>query len=59
VNLTLNEGVVQGKRMSLILYESFMGIPFAKAPIGDRRWRKPEPIQSFPGDFIELVLKWK
>jgi len=28
---------------------SFKGIPFAQPPIGDLRWREPQPVQNWPG----------
>jgi len=27
--------------------EAFLGIPYAKAPIGDLRWRSPEPVEAW------------
>jgi para-nitrobenzyl esterase len=28
----------------------FKGIPYAKPPVGDRRWTAPEPVEPWPGE---------
>lgn len=28
---------------------AFRGVPYARPPVGDRRWRPPEPLESRPG----------
>ncbi len=40
-------GTVQGVRTSL--GTSFYGIPYAAPPVGDRRWRPPQPVESWQG----------
>lgn len=30
------------------------GVPFAKPPIGDLRWKKPEALDKFPSDPFEV-----
>jgi para-nitrobenzyl esterase len=40
-------GVVSG--LSQPGVQVFLGIPYAKAPVGDLRWRAPQPIASWDG----------
>ena len=37
---------VPGKDPSIL---AFKGIPFAAPPVGDLRWREPEPVAAWPG----------
>ena len=32
------------------------GVPFAKPPIGDLRWKKPAELEKFPSDPYEVSL---
>lgn len=40
-------GTVQGVRVGTV--DTFLGIPYAEAPIGDRRWRAPQPLTPWTG----------
>ncbi|CAN7978865.1 unnamed protein product, partial [Ixodes persulcatus] len=45
-------GVVRGFRRVVLedkVVESFTGIPYAKAPVGKRRFRRPEPVEPWNG----------
>lgn len=43
----INEGILQGIEQSGI--KMFLGVPFAKAPIGDLRWKAPLPAAKWKG----------
>lgn len=43
------QGLVQG--VPYEGYTLFKGIPYAKAPVGDLRWRRPEPAEPWDGVF--------
>jgi para-nitrobenzyl esterase len=43
----LDSGAVQGSRADGV--EAFKGIPYARPPIGDLRWRAPQPLARWSG----------
>jgi para-nitrobenzyl esterase len=46
----LQDGVLAGTRFgSSNTYAAFLGIPYAAPPVGDLRWRPPQPPASWPG----------
>ena len=47
VKVTTGCGHLRGSKINGIL--TFKGIPFAKPPVGELRWRAPEPIEPWPG----------
>lgn len=57
VHVTTNNGVVFGEKINFIrekdpivnaTFDRFKGIPFAEPPLGQRRFRKPEPVSDWP-----------
>lgn len=40
-------GVIEGRNISGI--SAFLGIPFAVPPVGELRWRAPQPVQAWDG----------
>lgn len=42
-------GLVSGKTSDDQVVKIFMGIPFAAPPIGDLRWKAPQPVQPWNG----------
>ncbi len=45
--IKIANGVLEGTEASGI--RSFKGIPFAKAPVGDLRWKEPQPAENWTG----------
>lgn len=41
------QGILEGVYVSGI--RSFKGVPFAAPPVGDLRWREPQPVKSWTG----------
>ena len=47
--LLTDAGLVSGKLVGLDSIKTFMGIPFAAPPVGELRWKAPQPVQSWEG----------
>gem|GEM_PF-5240430 len=45
--VTTAEGILEGKDLSGITV--FKGIPFAAPPVGNLRWKAPQPVQKWQG----------
>lgn len=50
----VEQGVLQGKSENHITI--FKGIPFAKPPVGELRWRPPQPVEKWQG--IKQAMKY-
>jgi para-nitrobenzyl esterase len=42
-------GVIEATTPAKDGVRSFKGIPFAQPPVGDRRWREPQPVKDWTG----------
>jgi para-nitrobenzyl esterase len=42
-----NSGVIQGYYDEISGVKAFLGIPYAKPPIGDLRWKRPQPVEGW------------
>ncbi|AZI26572.1 carboxylesterase family protein [Pedobacter sp. G11] len=47
VQVSVNEGLLEGRMKDGVYI--FKGIPYAKPPVGNLRWRAPEPVAKWPG----------
>lgn len=45
--VSIDTGEIQGATQGSVEY--FKGVPFAAAPVGDLRWRAPQPVNSWTG----------
>ncbi len=45
----IDSGVIEGKVGPEQGVRSFLGIPFAAPPVGDLRWREPQPVAPWDG----------
>jgi para-nitrobenzyl esterase len=48
VQVSVTNGKLEGKTEASGV-KSFKGIPFAKAPVGDLRWKEPQPAENWQG----------
>ncbi|MGO4181884.1 carboxylesterase family protein, partial [Paenibacillus sp. TAF43_2] len=47
--IKVKNGIVQGLPAADPRITSFKGIPFAAPPVGENRWRAPQPAQDWEG----------
>lgn len=43
------QGVIEGLADEAGTIKMYLGVPFAAAPVGDLRWREPQPAQAWEG----------
>ncbi len=48
----IENGIVQGLPAADPRITSFKGIPFAEPPIGENRWRAPQPVKNWDGTLL-------
>jgi len=49
VQITTANGVIEGEFDIKTNIQSFKGIPFAQPPVGNLRWKEPQPVSNWTG----------
>lgn len=49
IQATVENGVIEGFFDTKENLQMFLGVPFAKPPIGDLRWKTPQPLDNWKG----------
>ena len=49
VQTTINTGVIEGNYDTKTGMQFFLGVPFAKPPVGELRWKAPQPLSNWQG----------
>lgn len=57
VTIDTPQGPVIGHQDEATGFSTFLGIPFAEPPIGDRRWRKPTPRAPWSEPWPALTFR--
>jgi para-nitrobenzyl esterase len=48
-SVKVNSGIISGKTSDDQAVKIFMGVPFAAPPVGDLRWKAPQPVAAWEG----------
>ncbi|HEL2684529.1 carboxylesterase/lipase family protein [Streptococcus suis] len=51
ITKTISSGEVRGKKDSTTATIEWLGIPYATAPVGELRWKAPQPVEKWEGSF--------
>ena len=48
-SVKVNPGLISGKTSDDQVVKIFMGVPFAAPPVGELRWKAPQPVEAWEG----------
>lgn len=49
VQISIENGIIEGNYDTKSGVQTYFGIPFAKPPVGDLRWKAPQPLENWVG----------
>src|SRR5688572_29726938 len=49
VQVKIDNGIIEGLYDTRSGLQQYFGIPFAKPPVGDLRWKAPQPLENWKG----------
>ncbi|MDG1572678.1 carboxylesterase family protein [Robiginitalea sp. M366] len=49
VQVMTGKGLIEGQYDTHTGIQTYFGVPFAKPPVGERRWKAPEPMDAWSG----------
>ncbi len=49
VQVNIESGMIEGNYDNRTGLQTYLGVPFAQAPIGDLRWKAPQALNSWTG----------
>lgn len=49
VQTTIENGIIEGNYDTHTGIQRYFGIPFAKPPVGELRWKAPQPVENWQG----------
>ncbi len=49
VQTTIQNGIIEGNYDTKTGIQTYFGVPFAKPPVGNLRWKAPQPVENWKG----------